>query len=428
MKEVRVLVFPCGSEIGLEIYNALKDIYFIELIGASSVPDHGRCVYKNYYEDIPFITEDHFIEKFNELVEKEKIDFIFPAMDEVIRVLAKNQHKLSAPVLTSDLTSVEVCCSKKQTYQVLKDKWFLPKVYNQVEEVDTYPVIIKPDRGYGAKGFLKVEDKEKLSYELQKRDFENVICEYLPGNEYTVDCFTDQHGKLRYASCRIRKRIRNGISVNSILQPPTDEIREIAESINETLSFRGAWFFQVKEDCNQKLKLLEVATRIAGTMCVQRAAGINLPLLTVFDAMGYEVDIDQQFDYVEVDRALENVYFINEKFTEIYVDFDDTLVIKNKVNLDLIKFLYQCTNEDIPLYLVTKHAKDIRASLKKYKIDEELFKEIIHIDKSLRKCDFIKPHKQALFIDDSFSERKEMKAQHGIKVIGVDAIEALLTR
>ncbi|MBN1056561.1 ATP-grasp domain-containing protein [Clostridium botulinum] len=426
MKEVKILVFPCGSEIGLEIHNALKDIYFIDLIGASSVADHGKFVFENYFEDIPMISDENFISKFNELVEKEKVDFIFPAMDEVMNVLSANRHLLSAKILAPIHETVETCCSKKNTYKVLEGDFFLPKTYTSCEKIEKYPVIIKPDRGYGSRGFMKIEDKETLNYELTHRDYENVICEYLPGDEYTVDCFTDKNGELRYVSSRKRKRIRNGISVNSCLEPQSDMIEKIAYEINKKISMRGAWFFQVKEDSNGEYKLLEVATRIAGTMCVQRACGVNLPLLTVFDALGYEVEINRQFDYVEVDRALSNIYFSNQEFSEVYVDFDDTIIIKDKVNLTLIRFLYQCVNNNVPIYLITKHCKDIRTSLKKYKISEELFDKIITVSKNENKCDLINPHSKAILIDDSFAERKQMCKRHNIKVVGVDNIEMLM--
>jgi len=55
----RVLVFPCGSEIGLEINKALGHSIHFELIGASSVPsNHGKFVYKNYIEGIPYIDDE----------------------------------------------------------------------------------------------------------------------------------------------------------------------------------------------------------------------------------------------------------------------------------------------------------------------------------------------------------------------------------
>jgi hypothetical protein len=42
-----VLVFPCGSEIGLEVYRSLKHSIHFNLIGANSVDDHGRVVFVN---------------------------------------------------------------------------------------------------------------------------------------------------------------------------------------------------------------------------------------------------------------------------------------------------------------------------------------------------------------------------------------------
>ena len=52
---INVLVFPCGSEIGLEVHNALKFDKHINLYGLSSVSSHGRMVYKNYIEESPLL-------------------------------------------------------------------------------------------------------------------------------------------------------------------------------------------------------------------------------------------------------------------------------------------------------------------------------------------------------------------------------------
>ena len=41
---INVLVFPCGSEIGLEVHNALKYDKHINLVGLSSVSSHGRGI------------------------------------------------------------------------------------------------------------------------------------------------------------------------------------------------------------------------------------------------------------------------------------------------------------------------------------------------------------------------------------------------
>ena len=114
----RVLVFPCGSEIGLEINRSLaKDIHF-EMFGASSVPDHGRFVYKNYIEGIPYVNSEDFIFSINKVCEEHLIDFIVPAHDSVVLKLAQNVDKLKAIVITSPLETCEIARSKKKTYEI----------------------------------------------------------------------------------------------------------------------------------------------------------------------------------------------------------------------------------------------------------------------------------------------------------------------
>ena len=45
----RVLVFPCGTEIGLEIHRALCRSAHVEVFGANSLePSHGPHVFRNY--------------------------------------------------------------------------------------------------------------------------------------------------------------------------------------------------------------------------------------------------------------------------------------------------------------------------------------------------------------------------------------------
>lgn len=426
MKNVRILVFPCGSEVALELHSALKDVSFITLVGASSVADHGKYVFRNYVEGVPFVTEPTFIPRFNALLEREHIDFIYPAMDQVIDVLSENRDSLAAQLIAPCHDAVHICRNKERTYQRLSGFSFVPQTYQCINEVTDYPVIIKPTEGYGAKGFRILHNRQELAHALTESPVENVICEYLSGEEYTVDCFTDRHGKLRYVSCRDRGRIRNGISVHSSLKQHDLVIDDIAESISEKIKMRGAWFFQLKRNDAGEYRLLEAATRVAGTMCLERAAGVNLPLLTVFDFMDYDVEIARQFETAEVDRALYSAFHIPKRFSEIYLDFDDTLTVHGKVNCNLMRYLYQCVNEGIPLKVISKHDGDLLADMRALRIPPELFDEIIHIAKDQKKCDYVKPKKDALFLDDSFAERKQMQQAHSITALGVDCVDVLI--
>lgn len=47
---------------------------------------------------------------------------------------------------------------------------------------------------------------------------------------------------------------------------------------------------------------------------------------------------------VLADRALFSRYALSGLHKEVYVDLDDTLIVRERVNLCLIRFLYQAVN------------------------------------------------------------------------------------
>jgi len=418
----RVLVFPCGSEIGLEVNRALANDIHFELFGASSLADHGKYVYKNYIEGIPFVDKDNFIDEINKICQSFKIDFIVPAHDSVVLKLAQNVDKLSAKVITSPLDTCEIARSKKKTYDILKNIILCPKTYGINDNIE-FPVFIKPDIGQGSKGAKKCENKKELDIEFANNS-NIVISELLTGEEYTIDCFTNKDGKLLFVGGRERARTNNGISVNSY-PVSNSEFKEIAEKINSIIEFRGMWFFQLKKNKDGAFALLEIAPRIAGTMGMYRGLGVNFIQLALYDAMGYDVSIiENDFDIV-IDRALFARYKHNILYDTVYIDFDDTILFGDKVNTDAIKFLYQLKNEQKKVILITKHISNVRKTLAKFCICENLFDEIIHITRNDENSDFIKC-KKSIFIDDSFAERNKISQNLHIPVFGVDAIEVLL--
>lgn len=418
----RVLIFPCGSEIGLEINRALShDIHF-EMFGASSIPDHGKFVFKNYIDRVPFVNDENFIDEIEAICQKYNIDFIIPAHDSVVLKLAQNSHKLSAKVITSPKETCETARSKKKTYEILKNTIKCPKIYQISDKNIPYPVFIKPDVGQGSKGAAKIMNFAELKTEFDKNP-DIIISEFLPGKEYTIDCFTNRHGQLLFAKGRVRARISNGISVNSY---PVDnnEFYEIAEKINNKLKFQGMWFFQLKSDKNGELTLLEIAPRIAGTMGMYRGLGINFAQLALYDAMENNIKVIENNFYIETDRALFSRYKHDISYEYVYIDLDDTILLDDKINLNAIKFLYQAKNENKKIILITKHEKIVEDTLFDFCISKNLFSEIISVKKNDKKSRYI-THQNAIFIDDSFAERLDVAQNLQIPVFGIDAIEVL---
>ncbi len=263
-----------------------------------------------------------------------------------------------------------------------------------------------------------------------------VILEYLPGPEYTIDCFTNYEGKLIFTGARERIRVSHGISVDTRV---VDSKRFIpfAEIINAHLKLQGAWFFQMKERKNGELVLLEIAPRVSGGMGLFRNRGVNLPLLTVYDALHIPVEVMEQSFPNEMQRCLSNyltkgsVPFVKQSnktqkyfFDHVYIDYDDCLVVNGKLNYLIVLLLLQCKQAHIPITVLTRHKGPYKISLQSFGLDR-LIDKFIELSNNEKKSDFI-DSKSPIFIDDSYQERKEVYDTLGIPVFSLDMIESLI--
>lgn len=421
-----ILVFPCGSEIALEIYKSLEFSTHFTLLGASSVKDHGEFIYKNYIPNLPFHNNKKFIPTLKEIVKEYKIEAIYPAMDLVAFTLKQHEKELECKIIGSSINTTKICASKNATYTLFQNRIPLPRIYKTLEEA-LFPIFIKPDIGYGSRNtfFAKTLNDAQTFLEQKKDVGKFVLCEYLSEEEYTIDCFSNRHGELLFQKPRQRVRISNGISVNTIHTNKHKELfSKIAQEINNTLKPQGAWFFQMKEDKNNHPKLLEIAARLGGSSSLCRARGVNFTQLSLFDAFDIDVSIIENSYEVELDRALDNKYKVNFNFLTIYVDYDDCIIINEKVNHQIISFLYKAFNENKKIILITRHTGELERSLERYRI-KQLFDEIIHLNTQEKKSDFIKEN-HSIFIDDSFVERRDVSLVHKIPVFSPDMIEVLL--
>lgn len=420
-----ILVFPCGSEIGLDIFSSVRHSTYFHLIGGSSVDDHGRFVYDDYIPNIPNVSSNDFIPTIKKIVKDRQIDAIYPTLEIVISTLKKYEKEIKCHVISSPYDTTRICLSKEETYKILNNTVPIPKVFNyhNIEDYD-FPIFSKPIIGYGSRGIKIINNRHELINHI-KENKDSILLEYLPGEEYTVDCFSDKERRLLYCAARKRNRIKNGISVNSFFVEEQSEFEKLAQRINEKLVLRGAWFFQVKRNSKDQLCLLEVASRLGGSSLLSGAIGVNLAQLSLFDAFGYSVEIIKNDYYVELDRALGCKFKTDIEFDSVYCDYDDCLILdKNIINVDLVRFLYKCINEGKKLFLLSKHQDNLLDELKSFHL-ESLFDKVINIEKDEDKVKYIET-KYPIFIDDSFEERKNVKSKLNIPVFSTEMISVLM--
>lgn len=423
-KKINVLIFSAGEVNSVELLDALSHNVNIDVYGASSVDRHGPFVFKNYRGNLPYINDDSFIEEFNKLIDEWKVDLVFPNHDTTAVFLSKNKDLIHAKIITSSYETNLICRDKKKTYDTLKEFDFCPRTYI---EFDNFPCFIKPREGQGTQGAKLINSKKEIPVNFRFEDY--VITEYLPGQEYTVDCLSDLKGNLLVCCPRKRTRTMAGISVAGENITNVKEIKEIAEKITNNLQFNGLWYFQVKEDNEGNYKLLEISTRVAGTSCLTRAKGINLPMLSVYLFIGYDVGVFDNPYNVKMDRSLISRYKIDYDFNTVYVDYDDTVINNDKVIVEVLSFLHQCKNKNKKIILISRHEEDhddsLEESLDNHSINKSLFTDIIKLKFSQSKVDFIDPYR-AIFIDNAYAERKKVHDKLNIPVFDVEGIEVLL--
>jgi hypothetical protein len=426
-----VLIFPSGTENGLEILKSLRYCKEVNLYsGTSKSINHSEFVYNevNYISDI---RNSEWINELNKVIEESKIDCVYPANSFVIDALLSNRKLINCEIILPDEEVVRLTRSKRATINVLKSAIDTPYLFSREEiKEEIFPIFMKPDKGYGSQGAEVVKSLEHFNRKMKDdKEQSYILQEYLPGKEYSVDCFSDGD-KLLFSRGRSRERVRMGTSMHSELVDGEihDSIVKIAEQINNIIPIKGAWFFQLKEDKDGKLKLLEIDIRIAGTMGLNRVRGINFPLLTIYQHYGLSVDLLVNEFNVVIDRCLHNKYSIDLEYDKVFIDLDDTIIMdKVRVNLDVIRLMYQWINKGIKIILVSKNLEHDKISyLSKFKI-RDLFDDIFWLEESESKASYIKSYgyDNSIFIDDSFSQRKEVRDILGIPTFDLSMIELL---
>jgi hypothetical protein len=419
-RKIKVLVFPCGSENGSEIYQALRYSLHVDLVGASSVEDHGSFRFESYVGGLRNIRDEGFDEEFGALISRLGIEVVFATHDTVLDYLAPRAATLGFFLVNGDPETTAIARRKSATYALFQDCPWLPHVFEGIADVKTWPIIVKPDMGQGGQGVALVHSASE-AVAAATATAEPILVEYLPGDELTVDCFSARDRTLVWIGPRTRERVKAGITMRSRLQELTPAIEKIAATINERLKLRGPWFFQLKRDQWREWKLMEVCCRIGGAMVAQRARGINLPLMAIHDFLDRTVTPLPITQVKLIDRCIATRAKLEFDYDTVLIDLDDTLITNDFANPVVVAFIYQSIRDGKRVKLITRHAKHVGESLERARIANELFDEIIHLRDGASKAEYVSP--TSIFIDNHFPERVDVARKKGVPVFDVDALE-----
>lgn len=164
--------------------------------------------------------------------------------------------------------ALAACLDKSVLYEMFPD--ISPRVYDPSWGGCSGNFFGKPKYGSSAEGASRCDFLPAASSPMWDS---HVFTEYLPGDEFTVDCVSYPNGKLYDHNARLRARIRDGItSYGSSSAKFTASIKPAIETIADGLKIPGSWFAQFKLDSEGVPKLMEVNSRVSGSIAITKAA------------------------------------------------------------------------------------------------------------------------------------------------------------
>ena len=119
-----------------------------------------------------------------------------------------------------------------------------------------------------------------------------------------------------------------------------------------------------------------------------RAMGINIPLLCIQNVL-QSLKIYPVIKRSSIQWVQNYNIFIYFKLDVLFVDLDDTLIIRKKVVKGLIELIEKINYFSKQVVLVTRHKNDVIKTLKSFSINEQFFKSIIKVGDGEMKSVFI---------------------------------------
>ena len=284
-----------GMEVSLLCHTKLDCGY------ASRLPDHkilGVCNPDEYEKSEKYIVE---------LIKTGRYDLVLPLVDFSASILAKHKEELSEYAV--------ICVTDREVFEKSQDKLYAmkvcmengipcPKTLNNIssiaEVIDSgilFPIIIKPRRGCGAKGFHKVLNMEQLESVVRENQIDlpdMVVQECLPIESALIsdNIFIDKEGNIKSSflyRCHRFYPLTGGTGTFNMTFDRNDVHEECARLV-KLMGLRGCIGIDLMIDPrDNKAKVIEINPRILACSKIGFVAGVNQAQQIIEDIYGEAV-------------------------------------------------------------------------------------------------------------------------------------------
>lgn len=175
---------------------------------------------------------------------------------------------------------------------------------------------------------------------------------------------------------------------------------------------------------NPAKKSWEALTRwntVSGHWELHRAMTVNIPRILLHLALGNQVTVRPTFPWrgISVGRNLSPRYVLD--FRDIFVDYDETLVLEGVVVEEVLRFLKDQSTSGIGVHILTRNLGDVRGQMERIGLQVDVFDSLKQVQPGDLKSKYVT--QRSLFIDNEFPQRQDVWSRTGVPAIDLDQLD-----
>ena len=255
-----------------------------KIVVADCQKDIPACCAADFYELVPRVNSEHYVDSLQEICQKHNINLLIPLIDSELFTLSLHKQlfaDMGVRILVSSPQTNEICFDKRNTYSFFKSIGVkTPEMLNPEkpcthEKID-YPLIIKPANGSRSIGVNKINNQKELAF-FQEYVPNAIVQEFIVGQEFTNDVLVDFLGKVQCIVPRQRIETRAG-EISKGITVKNREIMAATKNVVEALPGAiGCITVQCFLQPNQEIQFIEINPRFGGGIPLAIKAGADFP-------------------------------------------------------------------------------------------------------------------------------------------------------
>jgi carbamoyl-phosphate synthase large subunit len=242
---------------------------------------------------VPRIEDPGYVPALQELCERHGVGAVVPLTDLDIEVLAHARAAGALPALVPDPDVARATFDKYEAHLLLRRHGLpSPPTVLPGEPVESYPVMVKPRQGSGARSIHRADDAAGVEFFVGYIKEPVMVQHFMDGPEFSIDTLSDLDGRCLNAIPRTMIESRGGESIKGTVIDDA-ELIALGQRVVESLGVRGPCTVQVFRDRTIGLGITDVNTRFGGAFPAPMYAapdGRTYPELIVRMARGERIE------------------------------------------------------------------------------------------------------------------------------------------